>query len=56
MTHRESRCRAKIAVFVVPALATIPVTMSRDPVFMSVNKQKMGHPSKMTHAKPQRFG
>jgi malonyl CoA-acyl carrier protein transacylase len=38
MTHRESRCRANIAVFVVPALATTPVTMSRDPIFESVTK------------------
>jgi hypothetical protein len=38
MTHRESRCRAKIAVFVVPALATTPVRMSHDPAFESVTK------------------
>jgi hypothetical protein len=38
MTHRESRCRAKIAVFVVPALTTTPVTMSYDPVFENVTK------------------
>jgi malonyl CoA-acyl carrier protein transacylase len=40
MTHRESRCRAKIAVFVVPVLVITPVTMtmSRDPVFESVTK------------------
>jgi hypothetical protein len=56
MAHRESRCRAKIAVFVVPALAITPVIMSHDLVFESVNKKQMGHPSKMMHAKPQRFG
>jgi hypothetical protein len=38
MIHRESRCRAKITIFVVPTLATIPVTMSRDPIFESVRK------------------
>jgi hypothetical protein len=43
MTHRELRCRAKIVVFVVRALTKTPVTMSRDPIFESVNKQKMGH-------------
>jgi hypothetical protein len=38
VTHRESRCRAKIAAFVFPALATTPVAMSRDRVFESVTK------------------
>jgi hypothetical protein len=38
MTHRESRCRAKIAVFVISALATTLVTMPRDPVCESVTK------------------
>jgi hypothetical protein len=38
MTHQESQCRAKIVVFVIPALATTPVTMSRDRVFESVTK------------------
>jgi hypothetical protein len=38
MTHRKSGCDAKIAIFVVRALATTPVTMSRDPVFESMTK------------------
>jgi hypothetical protein len=38
MTHRESRYRVKIAVFIVPVLVITPVTMSDDSVFESVIK------------------
>jgi hypothetical protein len=36
MTHRESECRAKIAVPIVPVQTIAPETMSRDSVFERV--------------------